>query len=296
MLSSNKIQVVALNDLKDTIGASDKSELKNNEGAITSSTKLNVSEMILHINGSQNNLPTGTQVVKINEIDKLNNIEADKSSSNWIEIEPDLSKEPRIEKDKNVNESEEKGTTTKVLGDDPAQSRINNEADAQTTQHVIPTFFNKKIQDAIYNSSNGSDISSHSSSNIDTTSRPHSSITEISTTGSSNSEDENIEDYISLKIPQNPSCGKLGGAAIFQAFGKLSQKLMPNLVANWVTGQNGKQQKDKDKRARIDLSGEFDKEGTEPRIIAGILFYIIKYSTTSVLYTVRIQDLLLLIR
>ena len=98
--------------------------------------------------------------------------------------------------------------------------------------------------------------------------QPNNSKSDIIEPENSSEANENTSSYIFSK---QSTCGKLGGAAIFQAFGKLSHKLMPNLVANWVTGQNGQHQKSKthDKRARIDISGEFDKHGTEPRIIAG---------------------------
>ena len=62
--------------------------------------------------------------------------------------------------------------------------------------------------------------------------------------------DESTKPY---RIPANQVCGKLGGAAIFQAFGKLTQKLMPDLVKNWVTGQSGQRRKSYDKRARIEV-------------------------------------------
>ena len=240
--------------------------------ALNSNNNLNISEMKFHQNNVKNELENGNHVLEMSKLDNSNNEESNENSQNWIEIKADLSKEPRIEKDKNIGSTKEGTTPEMKTNKDSLQSRVTTEASSQPTKHVIPTFFNKKIQEAIYKYPNKSSLSDSTSSNVVTTQKPKSSTTEISTTTTLNEVNENVIDDISLNIPQSPSCGKLGGAAIFQAFGKLSQKLMPNLVANWVTGQNGKHQKEKDKRARIDLSGEFDKEGTEPRIIAGMLF------------------------
>ena len=276
MLSSNKIHVVSLNDSIKTkianLEHSNKNRMNITSEAQNSNAKLNISEVNLHQNNGENELEIENHALNINKVDNPNNEGVNKNSHNWIEIKADLSKEPRIEKDKNIGNTKEGKTPENQANNDPQQSGVNKEVSSQPTKHVIPTFFNKKIQEAIYKYPNKSSISGSTSSNIVTTTRPPSSTTKISTTTIPNGVIENAIDDVSLSIPQSPSCGKLGGAAIFQAFGKLSQKLMPNLVANWVTGQNGKHQKEKDKRARIDLSGEFDKEGTEPRIIAGMLF------------------------
>ena len=32
------------------------------------------------------------------------------------------------------------------------------------------------------------------------------------------------------------SCGQLGGRSVFEAFGRAAEGLLPDLVANWVTG------------------------------------------------------------
>ena len=276
MLSSNKIHVVSLNDSNETkivdIEHMNKNKMNTTSESLNSNVNLNISEVNFHQNNVKNELEIGSHVLEMNKLDIPNNEELSKNSQNWIEIKADLSKEPRIEKDKNIGSTKEGKTPEKEINNDFLQSGVTKEAITQPTKHVIPTFFNKKIQEAIYKYPNKSSFSESTSSNVVTTSKPKSSTTEISTTTTQNEVNGNVIDDVSLNIPQSPSCGKLGGAAIFQAFGKLSQKLMPNLVANWVTGQNGKHQKEKDKRARIDLNGEFDKEGTEPRIIAGMLF------------------------
>ena len=276
MLSSNKIHVVSLNEFNeakiDDLKQSDKNKMNITSEALNSNANLNISEVTLNQQNDKNDLKVGNHVLEINKLDNPNDEELSKNSQNWIEIKADLSKEPRIEKDENIGSTEEGKTSEKETNKDSLQSGVTKEVNSHPTKHVIPTFFNKKIQEAIYKYPNKSSFSDSTSSNVATTPRPKSSTPEISTTTISNDVNENVIDDVSLNIPQSPSCGKLGGAAIFQAFGKLSQKLMPNLVANWVTGQNGKHQKEKDKRARIDLSGEFDKEGTEPRIIAGMLF------------------------
>ena len=74
-------------------------------------------------------------------------------------------------------------------------------------------------------------------------------------------------------------CGKLGGAAVFQAFGKLADKIRADLVASWVTGKKSTPTAANlsDKRARFDIEGELDKHGTEPRIIAGDVTSTIMY-------------------
>ena len=276
MLSSNKIHVVTLNVSSETklidLEPINKNKMNTTSEALNSNVNINISEVNFHQKNVKNELEIGSHVLEMNKLDNPNDEELNKNSQNWIEIKADLSKEPRIEKDKNIGSTKEGTTPEKETNKDSLQSGVTNEAITQPTKHVIPTFFNKKIQEAIYKYPNKSSFSDSTSSNVDTTSRPKSSTTEISTTTIPNEVNENVVDDVSLNIPQSPTCGKLGGAAIFQAFGKLSQKLMPNLVANWVTGQNGKHQKEKDKRARIDLSGEFDKDGTEPRIIAGMLF------------------------
>lgn len=56
-----------------------------------------------------------------------------------------------------------------------------------------------------------------------------------------------------------PTCGKLGGAAVLQAYGRAAHNLLPDLVFSWLTGGQGQKQK----QARL------DDEELEPRIIAG---------------------------
>ena len=265
MLSSNKIHVAAFNDSKQDIGAKketlNKDEANNTTEKMPSNPKLNqsnISEMTMHMNKVQSKLVAENTSHKIDKGTHPNVDEFEKDSGNWIEVKQDLSKEPRIDNVENSN------------ADKGSNGSKKTEPSLQTTKHVIPTFFNKKVQEAIYKPLNESGISDISSSSIITTLTPKHSTIKSSTIKVPDATTNNIKNENSFNIPQNPSCGKLGGAAIFQAFGKLSHKLMPNLVANWVTGQNGKHQKEKDKRARIDLGGEFDKEGTEPRIIAGI--------------------------
>ena len=188
------------------------------------------------------------------------------SSEEHVETKPDLLKEPRIDK-------------------------------PDVIPHLIPTFYNKKVQEQLYTPSNSSSnvtapISDDESNvakvdyinGVDSTKRIsvhknvtfHEKIQNDMKNKTKTNEGVNLANE-GVNVPRNPnSCGKLGGAAFFQAFGKLSQKLMPNLVANWVTGQNGKHKTDK--RARIELSGEFDKEGTEPRIIAGKKLTIVAFN------------------
>ena len=186
-------------------------------------------------------------------------------------FQPDLSKEPRIDKiQKPLLPKNENG---QILKFDVTDSSELSEGDKtiKTQPHLIPTFYTKKVQEGLYTSSNHSSVLTPSIS-ITVLNNGSSIKNPIfqNNSGISPNDDNNSANENTLSISQNSKCGKIGGAAIFQAFGKLSQKLMPNLVANWVTGQNGQHQKNKQKRARIDISGEFDKEGTEPRIIAGM--------------------------
>jgi hypothetical protein len=220
---------------------------------------------------------------------KSSGYKSDETSSNWVEIKPDLSKEPRIEKEETSKDDHTDKNKLDVSGAPISQDISQKEDQTNIPSHVIPTFYNPKIQ-AIYTSDNTSVTSNSSNTSIpestkgnlstsnDTKNPISEDIIDLQHTNSSSqiseldSSSKIHESTTSYLFPQNPTCGKLGGAAIFQVFGKLSQKLMPNLVANWVTGQNGQHQKNQraaDKRARLDLSGEFDKEGTHPRIIAG---------------------------
>ena len=61
--------------------------------------------------------------------------------------------------------------------------------------------------------------------------------------------------------PTGSQCGKLGGAAVLQAFGRAAHNLLPDLVFSWVTGG---QSNKKSPSARLD-----DEDELEPRIIAG---------------------------
>ena len=61
--------------------------------------------------------------------------------------------------------------------------------------------------------------------------------------------------------PRSNQCGRLGGAAVLQAFGRAAHNLLPDLVFSWVTGG---QSNKKSPSARLD-----DEEDLEPRIIAG---------------------------
>jgi hypothetical protein len=66
-----------------------------------------------------------------------------------------------------------------------------------------------------------------------------------------------------VRSDPGPQCGKLGGAAVLQAFGRAAHKLLPDLVFSWVTGGQSNKKR-LDDRARLD-----DDEDLEPRIIAG---------------------------
>jgi hypothetical protein len=303
MLSSDKIQVSLNNSTnldsdKDLLPHSDSTTenyLVRNNTLSSTGIKLPISsESTIDPNSKvilSNSQNTTSDHVSGEEI-KSSGYKSDETSSNWVEIKPDLLKEPRIEKEETLKEDDTDKNKLNVSGTPISQDIIQKKDKTNIPSHVIPTFYNPKIQ-AIYTSDNTS-VTSNSSKK--STSIPESTNEELSTSNDTkntisqdiidlqhtNSSSQKSEPDSSSKIhesttsylfPQNPTCGKLGGAAIFQVFGKLSQKLMPNLVANWVTGQNGQHQKNQrtiaDKRARIDLSGEFDKDGTHPRIIAG---------------------------
>ena len=212
-------------------------------------------------------------------------------SNNYVDAKQDLAKEPRIDilQKETVEDVDKQESEMSNLPSIPHAKDGKDKSELQL--HVIPTFYNTKAQ-GMYSSSQNSSISTishsknesvtgnktneHGTMNISDTNRDNSLYKNASLQAQNpNSVTDKNESANSYKIPQSPVCGKLGGAAIFQVFGKLSQKLMPNMVASWVTGQSGLHAKDKikDKRARIDLSGEFDKHGTEPRIIAGKLSF-----------------------
>jgi len=63
-----------------------------------------------------------------------------------------------------------------------------------------------------------------------------------------------------LRTTEYPQCGKLGGAAVLQAFGRAAHNLLPDLVHAWVTGGQGNK---KTPSARL------NDDELEPRIIAG---------------------------
>ena len=167
------------------------------------------------------------------------------------------------------------------------QEQITSNNESVAHQEIIPTFYNKKTQIGMYASTNNASTEEPTASKIESSTMPgdkHNNDaknddntilqdTQHLEDGSGETDVHNVEELPTDQpiMSSNPTCGKLGGAAILQVFGKLTQKLMPDLVANWVTGQNGHREKDKvkQKRARIELEGEFDKHGTEPRIIAG---------------------------
>ena len=214
-------------------------------------------------------------------------LELEQHGANGNKFQPDLSKEPRIDKiQKPLLPKNENGQNSKFDVTDSSELSDGDKT-IKTQPHLIPTFYTKKVQDGLYTSSNDASILTPSISitvvnngssiknpvfqnNSGTLSNDALQGVATAPLAISPNDENNSENENTLSISQNSKCGKIGGAAIFQAFGKLSQKLMPNLVANWVTGQNGQHQKNKQKRARIDVSGEFDKEGTEPRIIAGM--------------------------
>jgi len=63
-----------------------------------------------------------------------------------------------------------------------------------------------------------------------------------------------------LRTTEYPQCGKLGGAAVLQAFGRAAHNLLPDLVHAWVTGGQS------NKKAP---SARLNDDELEPRIIAG---------------------------
>ena len=241
-------------------------------------------------------------------------LELEQHGANGNKFQPDLSKEPRIDKiQKPLLPKNENGQNSKFDVTDSSELSDGDKT-IKTQPHLIPTFYTKKVQDGLYTSSNDASILTPSISitvvnngssiknpvfqnNSGTLSNDALQGVTTAPLAISPNDDNNSENENTLSISQNSKCGKIGGAAIFQAFGKLSQKLMPNLVANWVTGQNGQHQKNKQKRARIDVSGEFDKEGTEPRIIAGMcnldvntLSIIVKFTRKNNEYIFRLID------
>ena len=272
---------------------------------ILSSNKINVeSNNSTHLDDSTafvayTNGTMLTQVVR-NTAENTNSNHAEGEmpfSINKNDYNQDLSKEPRIDISQKTTK-ENTNTKETDLVDASFDSQPSDEKDNEHSKpHVIPTFYNPKVQ-VMYSPTNDSNSVTNSSLLI-TSSSENVSLTDHGTSAqitdnkneqnsnefthknvsikiqSSSADDERTEGIESYTIPQNQKCGKLGGAAIFQAFGKVSQKLMPNLVASWVTGQSGSKTSNVNKRARIELSGEFDKHGTEPRIIAGkIVLYI----------------------
>ena len=59
---------------------------------------------------------------------------------------------------------------------------------------------------------------------------------------------EDQTDEVSLKaelrtesVRTSPQCGRLGGAAVLQAFGRAADDLLPDLVFSWITGGQGNQ-------------------------------------------------------
>ena len=85
------------------------------------------------------------------------------------------------------------------------------------------------------------------------------SLTQVSATAGSQQQEE-IEAELRSSA-DSAQCGKLGGAAVLQAFGRAAHNLLPDLVFSWVTGGQGTK---KNPSARFD-----DEEELEPRIIAG---------------------------
>jgi len=73
-------------------------------------------------------------------------------------------------------------------------------------------------------------------------------------------EKEELELKAEVRTTEYPQCGKLGGAAILQAFGRSAHNLLPDLVHAWVTGGQSNKKKP---------SARFNDEELEPRIIAG---------------------------
>ena len=229
----------------------------------------------------------GTKFFAIKDDIEGSGLELEQHGEHNTRFQPDLSKEPRIDKiQKPLLPENENGQNSNFDITDSSELSDGDKT-IKTQPHLIPTFYTKKVQEGLYTSSNDASILTPSisitvSNNGSSVKNPvfqnnsgtssNDALQGVATTplAISSNDADNSENENALSISQNSNCGKIGGAAIFQAFGKLSQKLMPNLVANWVTGQNGQHQKNKQKRARIDISGEFDKEGTEPRIIAGM--------------------------
>lgn len=74
-------------------------------------------------------------------------------------------------------------------------------------------------------------------------------------------EEENVK--IRSGSVRTNQCGRLGGAAVLQAFGRAADNLLPDLVFSWVTGGQSNQKKP---TARLN---DEDDEQLEPRIIAG---------------------------
>jgi len=63
-----------------------------------------------------------------------------------------------------------------------------------------------------------------------------------------------------LRTTEYPQCGKLGGAAVLQAFGRAAHNLLPDLVHAWVTGGQS---------SKKSPSARLNDDELEPRIIAG---------------------------
>lgn len=78
--------------------------------------------------------------------------------------------------------------------------------------------------------------------------------------GITTEEKEELELKAELRTTEYPQCGKLGGAAVLQAFGRAAHNLLPDLVHAWVTGGQS------NKRTP---SARFNDDELEPRIIAG---------------------------
>jgi len=73
-------------------------------------------------------------------------------------------------------------------------------------------------------------------------------------------EKEELELKAEVRTTEYPQCGKLGGAAVLQAFGRAAHNLLPDLVHAWVTGGQSNKKSP---------SARFNDEELEPRIIAG---------------------------
>merc|ERR550532_1709165 len=73
-------------------------------------------------------------------------------------------------------------------------------------------------------------------------------------------EELELELKAELRTTEYPQCGKLGGAAVLQAFGRAAHNLLPDLVHAWVTGGQS---------SKKSPSARLNDDELEPRIIAG---------------------------